>query len=153
MILSLDLGLSCGWACAPRGTIGSSGTWRLSEGDRARAYAALREELLSDVTRGDVSLIAYEDVPAQTHSGGDAAHFWGGLEGVVLTVCAETSTRYLGVKPAQWKRAAGLRSATGPAEALVAAKKRWPEWTFTSEDEAVARWVGVFAMGRIRNPH
>ena len=152
LILALDLGLSCGWCCARaigRGVeIAGSGTWdlRAISDDNARRFASLRTSLLVALRDVRYDLLAFEDVPASAHSGGDAAHVWGALHGVALTCCAETGTRYLGVGIATWKRAAGLRSHSNAAAALAAARRRWPGVDFAAEDEAVARWVAVAAQ-------
>jgi hypothetical protein len=78
---------------------------------------------------------------AQVHSGGDAAHLWGAYYGAVLAACHRRGVRYLGVRPAQWKKTAGLLSRTGEAEALEAARRQWPRVEFASADEAVACYV------------
>lgn len=155
MILALDLGTTAGWALvAPSGVVFSSGIWRLPAARPSQAYRELADYLAAAVAGWpgrdvrSVELVAYEAVPAQAHAGGDAAHRWGGFEALVLAECERTRTRYLGVGIARWKRAAGLRSGSGPAAALAAARARWPGVAFASADEAVARWVGVAAAER-----
>jgi len=149
MILALDLGMTTGWArTTDDGTVYSSGVWCMDGWDVPRAYSQIREDI--EMRVGTVSLVAYEDVPASAHRGGDAAHRWGGFEAIVLTACYRHRKQYLGVKPAQWKRVAGLRSGSGPEDALRAAQARWPDHVFATDDEAVARWVALAATSRVR---
>lgn len=155
MILALDLGLSTGLALHDGGDVTWSATVTLPAAAPSRAYAALRIHVESfvgypvgDQRRPD--LVAYEAVPAQAHVGGDAAHRWGGFEAIVLAECERARVRYLGIRPAEWKRAAGLRSGTDAADALAAARRRWPGVKFGSADEAVARWIAVTAAGRTK---
>lgn len=157
MILALDLGTTTGFALHDGRDVVRSGVWRFTASSPSSAYAELRHDLRLllfwlpplDPARGEAHLLAYEAVPAQAHAGGDAAHRWGGFEAIVLAECEAERVRYLGIRPAAWKRAAGLRSATGEAEALAAAQRRWPGVVFGSEDEAVARFVAVAAHGRM----
>lgn len=147
-ILALDLGTTTGWALHDGRDVAESGAWRLPKADPAAAYLELGDKLLHLYKRRSVNLIAYESVPAQAHAGGDAAHRWGGFEAIVLFGCARFQVQYLRVGIATWKRAAGLRAGTGPAEAIAAAQRRWPGVEFAAEDEAVARWVAVAAASR-----
>jgi hypothetical protein len=151
LILGLDLGTSTGWAVADGPRVTRSGVWRLPPADPSAAYAALRDCLEYELSEMPVpGLVAYEAVPASAHRGGDAAHRWGGFEAIVLAECEARQVRYLGVPIATWKRAAGLRSGTGPAEALAAAHRRWPVPHFETADEAVARWVAIAAAERVK---
>lgn len=148
-ILALDLGTLTGWAILDGARFRRGGTWDVSHAEPADRVHALRAHVLGELACG-IDLVAYEHVPAQAHSGGDAAHLWGAWWGIVLLCCADTRTRYLGIRPAAWKRAAGLRSGSKTPEALAAAQRRWPGVEFESADEAVARWVAVAAARRLR---
>ena len=148
-VLALDLGRATGWAFLEWGEVAISRPLFLPVDD-GRAMVALRKRIRELIRKHRPDVIAYEDVPAQAHTGGDAAHLWGAWYGCVMLVCRETGTPYLGVLPAQWKAAAGLLSASGPADALRAARARWPALgEGATEDEAVARWVAVAAAGRM----
>lgn len=146
-ILALDLGLSTGVAWHDGTDVVRSRTLRVEGDSTAAQYAHFHATLLHWL-REDVSLVAYEAVPAQAHSGGDAAHRWGGWEACVLLACVERHVCYLGLRPAEWKRAAGLRAGSKAPDALRAAQERWPGHRFTSEDEGVSRWIAVAAARR-----
>lgn len=156
MILGLDLGTTTGYALVNGSEVAQSGVLRLPGAEPSRAYSLFREFLedslicwhVLDARR--VDLVAYEAVPAQAHAGGDAAHRWGGWEALLLAECERAGIRYLGVPIARWKKAAGLRSGSSPADALAAARKRWPGYKFATADEAVARWIAVSAAGRTK---
>jgi hypothetical protein len=149
MILSLDIATACGWATqVTPGRVSQSGVWRLDRlagHDVGQQANALRARIDGHASRDDV--IAYEVL--RFAGAADAAHHWGALWGAVRGVIAERGLAFIEIAPAQWKRAAGLRANSGPAAALAAARARWPEDGITSEDEAVARWVGVVAAGRV----
>jgi hypothetical protein len=146
MILSLDIATACGWAIvALDGHVVTSGAWQLASHDVGRRVNDLRERIA--VHTPPVTIVAYESL--RFSGAADAAHHWGALWGVVRGVIADRGLPYLEVTPATWKRAAGLRSNSGPDAALAAARSRWPEDGIRSEDEAVARWVGVVAASRV----
>lgn len=149
-VLGLDLGRSAGWAFLDHGEVVDSCPIVLPADD-GRAMVALRNRIRTLLRRYRPDVIAYEHVPAQAHTGGDAAHLWGAWYGCLMLVCRETGTPYLAIRPAEWKSAAGLLSASGPADALRAARARWPALgEGVTEDESVARWVAVAAAGRAR---
>lgn len=148
-ILAFDLGTTTGWAYM-HGSWIESCVIRLPKASPALAYAELAAEIERILnTSPGLDVIAYEAVPAQAHSGGIAAHRWGGYEAILLLTALRWRVPYLGLMPTQWKRAAGLRSRTGPGEALAAARARWPLDTFATADEAVARWIAVAAEARM----
>lgn len=145
MILGLDFGQTTGWAIGAGDGVIRSGVFEL-DSDPAKAYRSLQLAMVT--VRGwsyGIDLIAYESVPASVHRGGTAAHRWGGYEAIILAYCVQHGMPYLGVPIQTWKRAAGVRSASGPDEALQAARARWPGVEFATADEAVARWVAVAA--------
>lgn len=148
-ILALDLGTLTGWATfTPKARpVIRSGVWNLADPEPGRRILALRRLLRAELP--GVELLAFEDVPAQAHSGGDAAHLWGAWWGELMATCSERRLRFLGVAPATWKRAADLGAGTDAIDALRAAQARWPGVRFATPDEAVARWVAVAAAGRM----
>jgi len=152
LILALDLGLQTGFALHDGIDVDRSGV-RYLPADHSAAVKSLHEWLRTVVRKNAVDLIAFEDVPAQAHSGGIAAHLWGAWYGIVLLAARQTGTRYLGVNPATWKRAAELGSGTGEADALRAARARWPRVPFETADEAVARFVAVAACAKVARSH
>lgn len=149
-ILGIDLGTTTGTALlAADGSIVSQ-TVRLPRANPTAAYLALAGAIDCEIERqvkrlGHGGMVAYEDVPAQAHTAGDAAHRWGGFEAILMMACGRADVPFLGVPPATWKRAAGLGSGTGPAAALLAARGRWADAGIASPDEAVARWIAVAA--------
>lgn len=151
LILALDFGASLGWAVADGPSVIDSGA-RYLGGDVARSYAALRLWIAGDIgaSTARAELIAYEAVPASVHRGGIAAHRWGGYEAIVLAECAERKIPYLGVPIQAWKSVANVRTNSGPAAALRAAQRRWPDVDFTTADEAVARFVAIAAAERVK---
>ena len=147
-ILALDIATSCGWAhVTPRGGVIVSGTWDLSEyrdvGDRV---ASLHARVVH-ATMGFNTIVAYEVL--RFGGNADAAHHWGALWGAVRHAISERRGAFIEVAPAAWKRTAGLRAASGPEAALAAARTRWHSDAITTEDEAVARWVGVTAARKL----
>lgn len=147
-ILALDLGLRCGVAITGGEPIASE-IWQLDrDDDQAHSRFGRLFVLLScRVESVEPDLIAYEELHF-AGGGPDALVSYGGLRGVLLLVAARHDTRYLGVKPATWKKAAGLGAGSKAKDALAAARARWPGVEFASADEAVARWIAVAAAER-----
>lgn len=153
-ILALDLGTTAGWATVSLGGdlpyVSASGVFALPGGDKSRAYRAWRLALDATWTRLRLGVVvAYEEGPPRVQRG-VAAQRWGGFEAILLDACEARRTPYIGLTPTQWKAHAGVRLASGPDEALRAAQAAWPGHTFRTPDEAVARWIGMAAVGRVR---
>lgn len=143
-ILALDLGLKCGVAMID-GDRMTSNLWRLDESDLPHwRFHALRLNLGVAVESYRPQLVAYEEL--HFAGGGPAALVsYGGLRAVVLLEAAQSNVKYLGIGPSTWKKAAGLGAGTKAADALAAARARWPGHEFQSHDEAVARWIALAA--------
>jgi hypothetical protein len=151
-ILALDLGTTAGWATVSLGGdlpyVSASGIFALPGAAKSRAYHAWRIALDTLWTRLRPSVVAYEEVPPRVQRG-VAAQRWGGFEAILLDACEARRTPYIGLTPTQWKAHAGVRLASGPDEALAAARVVWPGYTFATADEAVARWIGMSAVARV----
>lgn len=146
-ILALDLGLATGWADIRDGKVVDSGVWHLPE-DHGQAAEDLHCGVTEQIKFSRARFVAYEHVPAQAHTGGDAAHVWGMWYGIVMLSCQKERVRYLAVRPAEWKARAGLRSGSGPQDALAAAVSAGHD-IGPFADEAVAVWVGLTAWDRV----
>lgn len=158
LILALDLGLTTGWSLldtAARIDRQSSGVWQLDDyGPEAHArFVALADRLDAAIAAfyvGDArrpAMIAYESVRF-AGGGPDAGFSYGGLRAVMLLKAATYRVPYIGVTPAQVKRAAGLRSHAPKEQVLEAAGRRWPAVRFATHDEADARFVALAAAIR-----
>lgn len=93
-ILALDLGTTTGWAFGT-GSAFLSGTWNLRggryEGGGMR-YLRFKGFLDEVVKNAEVNRIAYEEV--RRHAGTDAAHVYGGLQGVLTSWAEEAGIPY-----------------------------------------------------------
>lgn len=138
-ILALDLGTRTGWALRTDTGIDGSGAWKLPSAEPGRAYSEFFERLTDEVRLSRPTFLAYEDVPARAHRGGDAAHRWGGFESLVLVAARWNDVRVVPVPIQSWKKYAGLPAASGPDEALAACRGLHPE--VRSPDQAVAIFV------------
>jgi hypothetical protein len=149
-ILALDLGLKTGAAVlSPDGAL-LSWLWRLpgkTSADHARFFQLAKSLLHALEENAPIGLIAYEELHF-AGGGPDALISYGGLRATVLLTAAGAGVPYLGIKPATWKRAAGLEARTDAKDALAAAMRRWPAASFESPDVAVARWIAVAASAK-----
>ena len=97
MILALDLGTTTGWAYGRAGVL-VSGIWKLKGsrfeggGMRFLRFQGLLDELHKS---SPVGKIVYEEV--RRHAGTDAAHIYGGLQGVLTAWAEEKVIPYDGV--------------------------------------------------------
>ena len=148
IVIGIDPGTKCGWAVRqPNGTM-LSGVWNLA-GNRfdgagmrflraRRCFTDLLEATASDFSEVPVK-VAVEEV--RRHLGVDAAHCYGGIVAVIMSVCEERKIPYEGVPVSAAKvTATGKGNADKPAM-MAAAIYRWPGWTPADDNEADARFI------------
>lgn len=97
MILALDLGTVTGWACGAAEAF-VSGTWNLKgtryEGGGMR-FLRFRSRIGEVHDDHGLKKIVYEEV--RRHAGTDAAHIYGGLQGVLTSFAEEHGIPYAAV--------------------------------------------------------
>lgn len=137
-VLALDLGTTTGWAFGNRG-IFLSGAWNLKGGRfegggmRFLRFKGFLDDMLKN---GKVSKLVYEEV--RRHAGTDAAHVYGGLQGVVTSWAEENGIPYEAVPVGSIKK---FWTGKGNAnkEAMVAeCKRRSIDVSDDNEADAVA---------------
>ena len=153
LILGLDLGTACGWALLRAdGSRVASGVWDCHTRVLKRAGMAggpvqrlmlLRGHLDDIALWGDVVTVAYEEVRA--HTGTQAAHVWGALEGVVQLAAARHGWRLLPVGVGTVKRRLTGSGASRKGSMVRAACARWGLGE-CGEDEADALAVALAAL-------
>lgn len=148
MILALDLGTTTGWATGAAGIL-VSGVWDLKgsryEGGGMR-FLRFRGFLEAVHIQSRISKIVYEEV--RRHAGTDAAHVYGGLQGVLTSWAEEKGIPYEAVPVGTIKK---FWTGKGNAnkEAMVAeAVRRGIEVSGHDEADAVA--LLTFAMEGVR---
>ena len=150
--IGIDPGTHCGWAVLDdEGKRIASGVWDLSskrhEGGgmrylRCRCYLAtlfLVQALPTMATEEDFAL-AYEEV--RGHKGTSAAQVYGGIVGVITSLCEELKVPYQGIPVGTVKKVATGKGNASKDMMIEAAIKRWT-WTRNGDlpdDEADALW-------------
>ena len=141
MILSIDIGTSCGWAVLDGdGGYVASGTFRLkTRGHPGRRYLDLRHHLATIIRLYGPQVVVYEQV--RRHAGTRAAHVYGGLLAVLQEWACVHELPIHGVEVSHVKRAATGKGRASKQEMQRAAIDRWA-LNSVGEDEADALWVG-----------
>jgi Holliday junction resolvasome RuvABC endonuclease subunit len=103
----------------------------------------LQSQLDQMAARGDVATVAYEEV--RRHTGTQAAHVWGALEGVVQLAAARHGWRLLPVGVGTVKRRLTGSGAARKGSMVRAACTRWGLGE-CGEDEADALAVALAAL-------
>lgn len=140
-VIGIDPGTRCGFAtCDATGFVVSCAL-DLS-GPSGPDLATLDGRLRWEIRHFRPGLVCYER--AGVASGLVAAHTHGMLVGVIRLACQDSGTPWLECRTAEWRAAAGLPSAASKAAVMAAARRRWPGVTFTSHDEAEARFIAEY---------
>lgn len=137
-ILALDLGGNTGWAMEANKVITSGSenfksTRFESSGMKFLKFKKWLSEMLS-IQKPEI--VVYEQV--HRHMGTAAAHSYGAYLGILQATCEERSLPYAGIDVGTIKK---FFSGSGSADkfAMIAeAKKRFPDHTITSSDQADA---------------
>ena len=136
-ILALDLGTKCGWA-----TNDVSGTWMLkaktteSAGQR---YVNFERCLIAVHKSRPITLVVYEEVHA--HSGVEAAHVFGGLQGILQSFCIRNKIEYRGVGVQTIKKHATGNGNADKKKMLSAAIEKFKSVNVVDDNHADALWV------------
>lgn len=155
MILGIDPGLNCGWACL--GTNGEvrSGVLELAPAKKKKfesygmRWVRLRAHLneLAEQAReaGDpIKLIAYEEVGWSQRNGSAALMYAGIVSGIQLW-CEENGPAYVGMPVQSTKKFATGKGNAGKDAMMKAAVATWPKFKPKTSDEADARWIAALA--------
>ena len=138
MILALDLGTTTGWAYGRAGVL-VSGVWNLKGsrfeggGMRFLRFQGLLDELHKS---SPVGRIGYEEV--RRHAGTDAAHVYGGLQGVLTAWAEDQGIPYEGVPVGTIKKFWTGKGNANKEVMVDACVKRGIEVTDHNEADAVA---------------
>jgi len=147
IILALDLGTHCGYACSN----GLSGTWELkpktteSAGERYRKF----QELLDTFMRlNKVGYVVYEEVHA--HAAVEAAHVFGGLQAILQTTCLNLGIEYKGVGVGTIKKHATGNGHSKKDTMVVSASLKFKSVNVIDDNHADALWLLDYAKNTIR---
>lgn len=168
MLLSLDLGTTCGWALfTANGTRRASGVWSLDEDPRRSRFELFRLRVLSTVGAYGVRRVAYEHV--RRHAATTAAHVFGGWLAALDEIVYRAAVQLVPLRPqdihrvagveadrsrppkdaakAERRRASAARREKNKSAVLAAARARWGE-TIRDDNEADALFGGVAALAQ-----
>lgn len=148
-VLALDLGTKTGWA---RGRPGERPhqwlhgllnlTPRRFDGGGMRFVRF--EQQLGRLLPG-IDMVVYEEV--RRHRGVDAAHIYGGLQGVMTKECERLAVPYEGVPVGTWKRDVTGKGNTSKADTI-----HFVHWKYSvdvrTSDEADAICMLAWALAR-----
>ena len=144
-ILALDLGTKTGWAlgCKKHG-LGTSGVWDFtpkridSGGMRYIQFKAQLNEVFSlSLESGGINVVYFEEV--MRHKGTVAAHVYGGLLAIMLTICEDWNIDYCGVAVGTIKKHATGKGNANKLAMIEAAIDRG--WNPADDNEADAQWL------------
>lgn len=153
-ILAFDIGTQMGWSVRSDKTGKHiSGEWDLSgnrfEGGGMR-FLKFKSELNKILKlHGNPRFIAYEEV--RRHLGTDAAHIYGGFQGILTDLCEERGISYCAYPVGTVKKFATGKGNSSKSKMVKAANEKWDK-KFTvkkNENEVDARWVAEVAFDEI----
>jgi len=148
VVLGIDPGLKCGWAVLDGGgVIVDCGLWRLDRGkeSRRRRYWRLFHlllDLLGD--RPEIAVVAVELV--MRHKGAAASHVYGAILGVIQLACEMVGVRCVTVAVSTIKKHATGDGRATKDKMLRAAKRRWRNVKFETDDVADAAWIASYVL-------
>ena len=157
-ILSIDPGLSCGWACVNAENPATCsvklyffGTWNL-KGNRFEGagfrFLRFKNYLETICINGFPDFVVYEEI--RKHLGTDAAHCYGGIVAHLQAWCEEKKIPYSGVPVGTIKKHATGKGNADKETMIQAAKKLWePEVEVENSDEADALFLLRYACQNI----
>ena len=150
IVLGIDPGSRCGWAVRSDDGAYASGVWDLkpprgsSPGVRYLYLRARMEEVLAAYPQ--LAIVAYE----QAHQrGGAATEYALGAVTHIQSWCAERGLEHLKVHSKHAKRIATGKGNASKDAMMDAARERWPDYTFTFDDECDARFIAEAAAVEI----
>ena len=139
-IVALDLGTNTGWALQGRDDIIISGTVSLRHtrfdggGMRYLRFRRWLEQL--DIDAGPIEAVYYEEV--RRHAGTDAAHGYGGFQGILTAWCEEHLVAYQGVPGGTIKRFISGKGNAAKAAVIEAVQLRGFAPADDNEADAIA---------------
>lgn len=145
LILALDLGTKCGWACSN----GESGVWNLkpkSTESIGQRYVKFEQHLSIYGALYDcgADLIVYEEVHA--HSAVDAAHVYGALQGILQLFCINNGIEYRGVGVGSIKKHATGKGNADKEAMVKAAVTKFKSVNILDSNHADALWLLDYAQ-------
>lgn len=138
IILALDLGTHCGYACSNN----LSGVWELkpktteSAGERYRKFA---EYLDTFLRLNKVTYVVYEEVHA--HAAVEAAHVFGGLQAILQTTCLSLGIEYKGVGVGTIKKHATGNGHSKKDAMIASASLKFKSVNVIDDNHADALWL------------
>jgi len=152
--LCLDLGTRTGWAIVKDGAIIASGEWNHAPSSQRRfdgggvRFLRFRRRLC-ELAQDGIEHVVVEEV--RRHLGVDAAHAYGGYLAVLQTWCEDDGVTYEAVPVGQIKKHATGKGNASKDQMIAAAKAKWPDARFDSDNEVDARWLADFVIARDAN--
>lgn len=142
LVLGLDPGTRCGWALRRTDGPMDSGVWDLTpardEGPGSR-YLKLSCHLVELAATHEIGAVYYEMV--HHHAAVRAAHVYGGLLAFIQAFAEKRGIRHFPVYVASAKVLATGKVHASKQEMGLAARARWPGWTFEDDNEVDARFI------------
>lgn len=139
-MVALDLGTNTGWAFKGRDDIIISGTVSLRHtrfdggGMRYLRFRRWLEQL--DIDAGPIEAVYYEEV--RRHAGTDAAHGYGGFQGILTAWCEEHLVAYQGVPVGTIKRFIAGKGNADKAAVIDAVRQQGFSPVDDNEADAIA---------------
>lgn len=144
-ILAIDSGTACGWSVRSADGTHASGVWNLapprgaSPGTR---YLYLIARLNEIAAAHKIDLVAVEQAH---HRGGAATEYAVGVTTHVQSWCAERGLEHTKLHGGHAKKLATGRGNADKDAMVAAAQAKWPNYTFTDDNECDARWIAEAA--------
>jgi len=150
-VLAIDPGTKCGWALRRDGDL-TSGVWDLLPTRKTKHHTRWLNlwSCLDEI--GPVSCVAYELVMAHPSAGAKlgrkgpgfntrAAHVYGGIVAVIEMWADHRKVLVMGEHVGRIKKHATERGNATKLSMLEAARKRWPDQSVATHDQADALWL------------
>lgn len=144
MLVALDLASTTGWAVWDDGDVVDCGVWDIAP-KRGSSPGVRYLKLLSrlDALRESypgIKVVAYE---RGHHRGGHSTEYALGYETHIQSWCARHDLEHYAYHTSKVKQAACDSGRASKEQVLEAARKRWPHFTFETDDQADACWGAV----------
>ena len=138
LLLALDLGLHCGWACGYTDDNPASGVWRLDKAPPRKHPGARFRSLNVELMMVYPEVIAYEDV--RRHMGTTAAHVYGGWLAIIQSFACTHNIELLPLGVTEIKKHATGHGDASKPEVMQAMRALGHDPQTEDESDALAVW-------------